>query len=544
MKLDQHTAQQYLSALGYKVTKSTDFVTRLRSFQIQHGLNPSGQLDQHTIQRLVSKASGKVRKENAMFQESVVMPYSVEAFKVSTSFHAIVIITDESEDDINGCVRELNSRLSNHSWFLTVVHPGRQPKLDQVSAKDVSFVDYSDKWWSVGLNEALRQCRVKTTPVTIYPIMAKDRIQKDLVQKVWPLMETNNYLFVVCDWYCTRTMSVKSARKDSPLWEQCPIGSVLFNLSLVPVVSMNTMPVLQHNPDHATWIHWIVSGIKVNPLNWTVCAINRPSVDETEWTLFRSRLFNSWKKPKVSALMITGKNAERYPLARVSMGCFLDQTWSNKELVIINHGAEKVCKSPDSRIKEVFVTKGPGITLGDLRNWSIENASGDWCMTWDDDDWHHPTRMENQMANSREKHLSTFMWQVRCSLTNNCAFYDKMPTGQQMSVLYERSTPARYLSLEVREDTKFMDWFSERIICVDNSVSNVQCDPTQYIRFYHGRNIWDFGHMMNGSDGQYKPAQDKIDLTPFHSRLLEQVIAKFKNEDGFSISMTHPGPPK
>jgi hypothetical protein len=50
--------------------------------------------------------------------------------------------------------------------------------------------------------------------------------------------------------------------------------------------------------------------------------------------------------------------------------------------------------------------------------------------------------------------------------------------------------------------------------------------------------------MMNGSDGQYKPAQDKIDLTPFHSRLLEQVIAKFKNEDGFSISMTHPGPPK
>jgi glycosyltransferase involved in cell wall biosynthesis len=181
--------------------------------------------------------------------------------------------------------------------------------------------------------------------------------------------------------------------------------------------------------------------------------------------------------------------------------------------------------------------------LGDLRNLSIEAASGDWCMTWDDDDWHHPTRMENQMKFRQEDHLTTYVWQVRCSLTNMCAFYDKMPTGQQMSVLYPRSLPVRYESLEVREDTKFMNWFSSRVVRIDNHLANLGCDPTQYVRFYHGRNIWDFGHMMNGSDGQYKPQAGQLDLIPAHRVLLNSIVERFKSEEGFSTTDQHPGPP-
>ena len=542
MTLTPKLAETYLKALGYSIPKNGDISSVLRTFQINCRINASGQLDSDTIQRLLSKGASKV-KEDPMLSSPVIIPYSTDIFKLSTVFHAVVVVTDETDDNVNGCIKDLNSALDGRDWFLTIVYGERKPSVDSTSAKDTLLVSYGGNCWSVGLNEAFRQARLKSVPITLYPIMAKDRIHKDLVQKVWPLMETNNYLFVVCDWYCVQSKSVKSIRKDSPLWEQCPIGSVLFNVSLVAPIAMNTMPILRHNSDHATWMHWVVSGLKVNPLNWTACSIDRTPVEEVEWTILRSDLFSSWRKPKVSALMITGKNAERYPLARVSLNCFLNQTWSNKELVIINHGTQRVCKSPDPRIKEVFVDKGPGVTLGDLRNWSIENSTGDWCMTWDDDDWHHPTRIENQMANSRDKHITTFIWQVRCSLTNNCAFYDKMPTGQQMSVLYQRSTPARYLSLEVREDTRFIEWFADRVVLIDNHVGNVSCDPTQYVRFYHGRNIWDFGHMMNGSDGQYKPAQDKVELTPFHSSLLNQIVAKFKGEDGFSISMTHPGPP-
>jgi len=416
-------------------------------------------------------------------------------------------------------------------------------KIATNSAKEIKFFPYTTLW-SVGVNDAFRQCRLSNNISTIYPIMAKDSVNRDLFTRILPLMETNNYLFVVCDWYCAQSMSTHVSRKDSPLWENSPIGSVLFDVSLLPPVSMNTMPALEHNSDHATWMNWVLCGIKVTPINWTSCAILRSKVEEVEWSRLRSMWFSSWRKPKVSALMITGKNPERYPLARVSLDCFFDQTWSNKEMVIINHGTEKVCRVADPRVKEVFVEKFPGVTLGDMRNWSIENASGDWCMTWDDDDWHHPTRMQNQMDNCRERHTTTYMWQVRCALTTNCAFYDKMPTGQQMSVMYERSTPARYLSLEVREDTQFIECFSGKVVCIDNHVGNVSCDPTQYVRFYHGRNIWDFGHMMNGSDAQYKPAQDKMDLIPYHQDLLNQIIHKLKNETGFSVSLSHPGPPK
>lgn len=543
MKLDPKTVQKFLIVLGYKVPNTgvmdSRTVGQLRRFQIDNSISPSGQVDQNTTQRLISKSAGKLKTDDMILDN--IITYQVEP--VQTKMLCVVIIaTDESEDVINQCILRFDGYLSGKLWALMVVH--KHPvRLAQNSAKETKVFPYNSLW-CMGLNEALRQCRLSNNISTIYPIMAKDSVNQDLFTRILPLMTTNNYLFVVCDWYCRRSMSTHTARKDSPLWENSPVGSVVFDISLLPPVSMNALPVLEHNPDHATWMSWALSGIKVTPINWTACTISRLKVEEVEWSQLRSHWFSSWRKPKVSALMITGKNPERYPLARVSLDCFFDQTWPNKEMVIINHGTEKVCSVSDPRVKEVFVEKGPGITLGDMRNWSIENSTGDWCMTWDDDDWHHPTRMQNQMANARERHIITYMWQVRCALTNNCAFYDKMPTGQQMSVMYERSTPARYLSLEVREDTQFMEWFSGKVVCVDNHVGNIGCDPTQYVRFYHGRNIWDFGHMMNGSDAQYKPDQDKIELTPYHQELLKQIIHKFKNETGFSVSLSHPGPPK
>ena len=543
--------QVVLNVLGYKVlnTGVIDSLTivQLRRFQIDNSINPSGQVDQNTLQRLVSKSSGKIDKKDietkgdsdVLIDNMIIYPHETPKIKMLC---VIIVATDEYEDTINQCVLRLDLYLAGKPWKLKLVHKDHV-KIVQNSAREVVSVPYSTLWCT-GVNEALRQCRLSNNISTIYPIMAKDRVNCDLFTKVLPLMETNNYLFVVCDWYCMLSMSTHTARKDSPLWENSPIGSVLFDISLLPPVSMNTMPVLEHNSDHATWMNWTFYGIKVTSINWIACSISRLKIEEVSWSRLRSQWFSTWRKPKISALMITGKNTERYPLARVSLDCFFNQTWPNKEIVIINHGTEKVCSVSDPRVKEVFVEKGPGVTLGDMRNWSIENSTGDWCVTWDDDDWHHPTRIQNQMDYSRESHITTYMWQVRCALTNNCAFYDKMPTGQQMSVMYERSTPARYLSLEVREDTKFIEWFSGKVVCIDNHVGNVGCDPTQYIRFYHGRNIWDFGHMMCGSDAQYKPAQDQIDLTPYHSELLNNIIHKFRNETGFSVSLTHPGPPK
>ena len=39
---------------------------------------------------------------------------------------------------------------------------------------------------------------------------------------------------------------------------------------------------------------------------------------------------------KITAVMVTGKNAEHESFARLSVQSFLDQTYSNKKLLIIN----------------------------------------------------------------------------------------------------------------------------------------------------------------------------------------------------------------
>jgi len=39
----------------------------------------------------------------------------------------------------------------------------------------------------------------------------------------------------------------------------------------------------------------------------------------------------------------------------------------------------------------------PGVTLGELRNYSISKASGTYICVWDDDDWHNPHRLKSQL---------------------------------------------------------------------------------------------------------------------------------------------------
>lgn len=524
--------QKDLVSLGYSMLCHGNFnhdtTNAVRKFQLDHGIPASGQVDIRTQAKI-----GSLLKKT---ESSDTMNYPTTPM----AMHVIMVVSDESDATIQERIQDLKLLFDKSSWSLAIVFP-KDRVLPAVSMTAVSLVDYSGLWVQ-GLNEALRRCRADNTATTIYPFRAKDKPWSELVSRVWPLMMMNSHLFVTCDWFDVRSGVQRTTRKDSILWEQCPLGSVLFNISLLPASNMDAMPVL-HNADHATWMFWIFNGVKPTPINWCACAIEVDAIEEIQWTLMRSQLMSSWKTPKVSALMITGKNRERYPLARVSLECFHQQTWANKEMIIINHGPEKVCKDSDPRVREIMVQKPQGTTLGDLRNLSIEAASGDWCMTWDDDDWHHPTRMENQMKFRQEDHLTTYVWQVRCSLTNMCAFYDKMPTGQQMSVLYPRSLPVRYESLEVREDTKFMNWFSSRVVRIDNHLANLGCDPTQYVRFYHGHNIWDFGHMMNGSDGQYKPQAGQLDLIPAHRVLLNSIVERFKSEEGFSTTDQHPGPP-
>jgi hypothetical protein len=111
-----------------------------------------------------------------------------------------------------------------------------------------------------------------------------------------------------------------------------------------------------------------------------------------------------------------------------------------------------------------------------------------------------------------------------------------------MSVLFDKHVPHRYAKLEAREDTHFIEAFGSRVTLIKNTSADES--PLLYVRFYHGRNIWGFDHIMHGSDAQHVLVPNRLELTPQHQAELCDVIRQYEEEPGFSYSNVHPGNPE
>jgi len=89
---------------------------------------------------------------------------------------------------------------------------------------------------------------------------------------------------------------------------------------------------------------------------------------------------------------------ERIPYAVQAMRYFLGQSYTNKELVIVESGSTDLSSllPDDQRIRYYSTTKAEPI--GTLRNRACALARGDIIVLWDDDDWHGPHRLSRQTA--------------------------------------------------------------------------------------------------------------------------------------------------
>lgn len=105
--------------------------------------------------------------------------------------------------------------------------------------------------------------------------------------------------------------------------------------------------------------------------------------------------------PRISCLCVT-KN--RIILLKQAIRCFLDQTYPNKELIIVATGNKTFCQALSSYIKLldnqniVLQWVDESLTLGAKRNLSIKASQKEIICTWDDDDLYHPQRLEKQYA--------------------------------------------------------------------------------------------------------------------------------------------------
>src|SRR5258708_2671880 len=87
--------------------------------------------------------------------------------------------------------------------------------------------------------------------------------------------------------------------------------------------------------------------------------------------------------PSVSCILPCGYGDEYVGLA---IQCFMDQTYEGPlELVIVDNNDEPGPAFTSERVKYVRAPRGK--TVGEYRNLGTQHATGEICITWDEDDW-------------------------------------------------------------------------------------------------------------------------------------------------------------
>lgn len=105
--------------------------------------------------------------------------------------------------------------------------------------------------------------------------------------------------------------------------------------------------------------------------------------------------------------MVTNGRAD---MVRNSISCFLSQKYPLKELVILSQGNEDQNREISELAKHpsvMFVEAPSSLSLGSMRNTSVELAHGTIICQWDDDDLYHSDRLMAQYKKLRSRSSAT-----------------------------------------------------------------------------------------------------------------------------------------
>ena len=201
-------------------------------------------------------------------------------------------------------------------------------------------------------------------------------------------------------------------------------------------------------------------------------------------------------QPLVSCLCVT---RNKPALLRRAIECFDAQNYTNRELVVIYEDddvptaqALDEAAAANRSIRVVEVPCAPRLTLGQLRNLSVDAARGEFFCQWDDDDWYHAERI------SRQVDAAISNGQDACLLTNWIMF-DEISRQAYFSHfrLWEGSLLCRkkvwadglvYPSLSRNEDNVFVDQLMWRGCAYPLVMAGL------YIYTTHHNNTWPRKH--------------------------------------------------
>lgn len=198
--------------------------------------------------------------------------------------------------------------------------------------------------------------------------------------------------------------------------------------------------------------------------------------------------------PKVTAIMVIA-DVRRFRLAVHAIEQFSQQTYQHKEMVIVNSSGTRLT-GPDTDVgREIGVSAAECPTVAALRNRGIQEATGEWCLFFDDDDYQHPHRMTFQMAHRRPGYCVVLRDQLRVDVRNSTACVWSEPNGIPGSVLFPKrpswmqgKEPQFDASLIENEDGAFLSNFGKRRILLAND-NRWFPGPALMVAFWHGLNV-------------------------------------------------------
>jgi glycosyltransferase involved in cell wall biosynthesis len=212
--------------------------------------------------------------------------------------------------------------------------------------------------------------------------------------------------------------------------------------------------------------------------------------------------------PKISCLTVT---LNRLNLLKQSIRCYCDQTYPNRELVIVSDGDARYRSAIEdylrwlgrSDIKLLFLN-GERYTLGQLRNISIAEATGQIVCQWDDDDYNHPERLMVQARLMlKEKTRASFMSdQLQFFHGERSLYWIDWAGGQPVDSMWQLLPGTMMMFKDERFRYPEIGDYAERgedtsllaDICDTLPVTCLQDHGYLYVYAYHGRNTFGEDH--------------------------------------------------
>ena len=237
---------------------------------------------------------------------------------------------------------------------------------------------------------------------------------------------------------------------------------------------------------------------------WASCLVGGRHVSHTMLNLVSGQaLLHKQNYPLVSCMLVTRK---RFLLARQSIQCFLQQTYPNKELIVIDDEKDSelqawVAKHRNPAIQYLHLAD-EGKTLGALRNLAVEHAQGEYVVQWDDDDLNHPQRLMWQLA-------AMFAADVQVSFLHRQMLWSPQHIFLGVShhfmaentMLCKKSLLPAYPDIRKGEDTPVCEQLVQK-----HKVLLCDC-PQAYIYSFQGESTWGeehFHQLAEQCSQQYK----------------------------------------